>query len=207
VSRPPAAARGTPTLVAAGLRLDRGASAVLRDVSFVVGPGMRLGVVGPNGVGKSTLLRLLAGELRPDAGSVRLQPPGTVVGYLAQEPRHGPADSVRQVLHRATGVAAAEAALGAAASALAAGQRGAGDRYDAALARLASLAPDDLDARLDAVLDDLGLGAVTADRPMAALSGGQRARVGLAAVVLSRFGVTLLDEPTNDLDFDGLARL
>ena len=203
----PAAARGTPTLVATALRLDRGASAVLRDVSVVVGPGMRLGVVGPNGVGKSTLLRVLAGELRPDAGTVRLQPPGTVVGYLAQEPVQGRSDTVRQLLHRATGVAGAEEALAVAATALAAGTGGAGDRYDEALARLAALAPDGLDARIRAVLDDLGLGAATADRPAAALSGGQRARVGLAAVVLSRFGVTLLDEPTNDLDFDGLARL
>ena len=207
MSRPPAARRGTPILVATGLRLDRGAMPVLRDVSFVVGPGMRLGVTGPNGVGKSTLLRLLAGDIRPDAGSVLVQPRQTVVGYLAQEPEHGAGASVRQVLRRASGVAVAEDAVARAGSALAAGEAGAGDRFAEALARLEALAPEGLDGRIEAALDELGLGAGLAERPMAALSGGQAARVGLAAVTLSRFGVTLLDEPTNDLDFDGLARL
>ena len=74
------------TLVARSLGHDRGGRTVLADVSLTVGPGTRLGVIGPNGTGKSTLLQLLAGILKPDDGSVTLDPPSATVGYLAQEP-------------------------------------------------------------------------------------------------------------------------
>src|SRR5664279_6453554 len=73
------------TLVARSLGHDRGGRTVLADVSLTVGPGTRLGVIGPNGTGKSTLLQLLAGILKPDDGSVTLDPPSATVGYLAQE--------------------------------------------------------------------------------------------------------------------------
>src|SRR3954470_1910898 len=73
------------TLAARDLTLARGASVVLDRVDVSVGPRTRLGVVGPNGIGKSTLLRLLAGLEEPDAGAVTREPPGLGVAYLAQE--------------------------------------------------------------------------------------------------------------------------
>ncbi|HZU74893.1 MAG TPA: ATP-binding cassette domain-containing protein, partial [Acidimicrobiales bacterium] len=69
---------------------DIGSRPILRDVSFTVGPGTRLGVTGPNGVGKSTLLKIVAGLIAPTSGSVAVSPPQATVGYLAQE-RVGPA--------------------------------------------------------------------------------------------------------------------
>jgi ATPase subunit of ABC transporter with duplicated ATPase domains len=166
-----------------------------------------VGVVGPNGVGKSTLLRVLAGLEPADAGRVSLAPPSATVGYLAQEPEVRPGETLLQSLARRTGVTAAEAALDSTAAALAEGAPGADEAYAVALERYLSLGGPDLAARAGAVCDDLGLPADRLDVPVGALSGGQAARASLAAVLLSRFDVLLLDEPTNDLDFAGLARL
>ena len=195
------------TLHARDLTVSLGPVDVLSGVSVSAFPGQRLGVIGPNGVGKSTLLKVLAGLREPDGGSVSLAPPSATVGYLAQEPDRREDETVLDFLARRTGVAAAQAALDASTEALAAGVAGADDAYSDALERWLHLGAADLDVRAEKVLRDLGLGAERTDRPTAALSGGQAARVSLASILLSRFDVLLLDEPTNDLDFDGLARL
>lgn len=202
----PAPTFALATLMAVNLSHDRGGRTVLRNVSLTVGPSDRVGVVGPNGVGKSTLLSLLAGMEAPSAGSIRVDPPSATVGYLAQEHEAHPGETVRAVLTRRTGVATAEIELATAAGALVEG-RAAERRYEVALERFTALSAGDLDARIDTVLADLGLGTAMADRQVATLSGGQEARLALAAIVLSRFDITLLDEPTNDLDFEGLERL
>ncbi len=195
------------TLVARHLRHERGGQTVLDDVSLTVDPATCLGVVGPNGVGKSTLLQILAGLLEPVAGDVRVDPPTATVGYLSQE--HAPAglETVRAALYRRTGIAAAEADLSAAAAALGAGGAQADDRYAATLARYESISAGDFEARLVTTLGQVGLPVPLAGQPVSTLSGGQGARVALAAILLARFDITLLDEPTNDLDFDGLSRL
>ena len=96
------------TLAARHISHERGGRPVLNDVSLTVGPATCLGVVGPNGVGKSTLLQILAGLLEPGAGDVRVDPPTATVGYLHQEDAPDGAESVREALYRRTGVAAAE---------------------------------------------------------------------------------------------------
>jgi ATPase subunit of ABC transporter with duplicated ATPase domains len=195
------------TLIAAALDVDMGRRRILDGVGVQLAPGQRIGLVGPNGVGKSTLLRVLAGRLTPDKGKVTLAPPEATVGFLVQEPERTPNETARELLARRTGVNDATIELEASTADLAIAAAGADDRYSIALDRWLALGGADFDARLEDVWHDLGLDASVLDRPMTALSGGEAARVGLAALLLSRFDVYLLDEPTNDLDLDGLARL
>ena len=189
----------------AGVTKGFGAHTVLDDVTLTVGPRSRLGLVGPNGVGKSTLLRILAGLDQPDAGSVTRAPSGLAAGYLPQEPDARPGETLLGYLARRTGVADAEREVEMHSGRLAAGED-AGDAYASALERFLHLGGGDLEARAGTVAADLGL-PVELERPLEATSGGERARAALAAILLSRFDLFLLDEPTNDLDFDGLERL
>ncbi|WP_454050453.1 ABC-F family ATP-binding cassette domain-containing protein [Cellulomonas sp. Marseille-Q8402] len=190
----------TPVLRGTGLSRVFGDRRVLTDVSLAVDPGHRLGVVGENGAGKSTLLRLLAGADRPDAGEVR-RPQD--LAYLHQEPPFGPAATLRDVVEDAlTAVRAIAAELERSASALALDGAGAAaaTRYDDALARAQAAEVWDADVRVQRVLAGLGLADVDPDRPSGTLSGGQRSRLALAAVLVRRPGAVLLDEPTNHLD-------
>ena len=194
------------TLVAKDLGAAHGTRTLFSGLDLVVAPGDVVGLVGANGAGKSTLLRLLAGLERAEAGTVTLSPPTATVGYLPQEPERRAGESVAAHLGRRTGVDAAQREMDEAAAALAEGAPGADDRYALALERWLALGGADLEERRGEVLADLGL-SVDVELAMTALSGGQAARVGLAALLLSRYDVLLLDEPTNDLDLDGLARL
>ena len=194
------------TLVAAGVTVVRGPVLVLSEVSLTVSPQTRLGVVGPNGAGKSTLLATLAGLLVADGGAVSLAPPTATVGLLPQEPDRRPGETLTAFLERRTGVAAAQAALDTATEALTEGSPGADDAYSTALERWLGLGGADLDVRVGQVCDDLGL-TVDLAAETSTLSGGEAARASLASVLLSRYDVFLLDEPTNDLDFAGLEQL
>ncbi len=202
-----ASAAATATLVARGVTKHRGAQTVLEAVALSVGGETKLGVLGPNGVGKTTLLRILAGLDQPDKGSVTLLPPTATVGYLEQEREVVEGETLTEYLARRTGVAAAQAALDRAAGEITAADKGAETRYEAALERYLALGGPDLETRAGSVCSDLGLPASLLDLGMAQLSGGQAARAALAALLLSRFDIVFLDEPTNDLDFDGLERL
>lgn len=194
------------TLVAKNLAAGHGDRVLFSGLDLVVAPGEVIGLVGVNGAGKSTLLKTLAGLVPPEEGSVRLNPPTATVGHLPQEPERREGESVRAFLSRRTGVTAAQAALDAATEALTAGEPGADDAYGVALDRWLALGGADLDDRADEVVADLGL-TVNLDQPMLSLSGGQAARAGMASLLLSRYDIFLLDEPTNDLDLDGLERL
>ncbi len=194
------------SLHARNISLALGARHILVDVDLSLDPGHRIGLVGPNGVGKSTLLRVLAGALRPDAGSVNLAPPNATVGYLDQEPERGD-ELVLECVARRTGVGAAHEELDLATAALAAGSAGADDRYSVALERWLALGAADLDVRVGEIWASLGLTDRLLQQPMTSLSGGEAARVSLAALMLTRFDVLLLDEPTNNLDLDSLDRL
>ncbi|GLY66120.1 ABC-F family ATP-binding cassette domain-containing protein [Amycolatopsis taiwanensis] len=194
------------TLVAKDLAAGHGDRVLFSGLDLVVAPGDVIGLVGANGAGKSTLLRTLAGLIPAERGTVRTTPPTATIGHLPQEPDRRPGETVRAFLARRTGVADAQAALDAATAALSAGENGADDAYAEALDRWLALGGADLDERSDAVVAELGL-KVGLDEPMTALSGGQAARAGMASLLLSRYDVFLLDEPTNDLDLDGLERL
>jgi ATPase components of ABC transporters with duplicated ATPase domains len=194
------------TLQATDLAAGHGARVLFSGLDLVVAPGDVVGLVGQNGAGKSTLLRMLAGELDPEAGKTAVSPPEATIGHLPQEPERREGETVAAFLARRTGVTAAQGAMDAAAEALGTGETGADDAYATALDRWLALGGADLEERAGEVAADLGL-AVGLDTPMTALSGGQAARVGLAALLLSRYDVLLLDEPTNDLDLDGLERL
>ncbi|MEU4370322.1 ABC-F family ATP-binding cassette domain-containing protein [Micromonospora chersina] len=194
------------TLIAKDLTAGHGDRLLFTDLDLVVAPGDVVGLVGVNGAGKSTLLRTLAGLQPLEQGSVVLNPPAATVGYLPQEPERRPGETVRDFLARRTGVTAAQAALDAATEALTAGTPGADDAYATALERWLDLGGADLDERAEQVAAELGL-RVDLEHPMTGLSGGQAARAGLASLLLSRYDVFLLDEPTNDLDLAGLDRL
>ena len=193
------------TLAAENVSKEFGATLVLDRLSLTVPPGARIGVVGPNGSGKSTLLRVLAGVVAPDRGRVVRRPDDLRVGYLPQEPERREGETLRGFLARRTGVASAEAAMDVLAARLAAEPELAQAHHDA-LERYLALGGADLEPRAREVCAELEL-ALPLDRPLPTLSGGEAARVSLAALLLARFDVLCLDEPTNDLDFPALERL
>ncbi|MCW7990948.1 ABC-F family ATP-binding cassette domain-containing protein [Streptomyces nigrescens] len=194
------------TLVAKDLAAGHGERVLFSGLDLVVAPGDVIGLVGANGAGKSTLLRLLAGLDTPEEGTLALGPPTATVGHLPQEPDRRPGETVRAFLARRTGVTDAQLALDTATQALVEEQPGADDAYATALERWLSLGAADLDERAEETAAQLGL-TIGLDQPMTTLSGGQAARASLASLLLSRYDIFLLDEPTNDLDLDGLGRL
>ncbi len=183
---------------------------LLREVSFTLNAGERVGLVGPNGCGKTTLLRIIAGEVQADAGSVRRIPANVRLGYLPQGLTYA-ADEVLADVLQAERIAleAAEARVAELATAIAtatgAEQQRLMDEYDAALADLELWAARQIpEHEAQAVLSGLGLGEVPLETPIAHLSGGQKTRLGLARLLLRLPQVLLLDEPTNHLDIAAL---
>ncbi|MEV8586726.1 ribosomal protection-like ABC-F family protein [Streptomyces sp. NPDC051180] len=172
---------------------------VLDRASFTVRPGERLGIVGDNGSGKSTVLRLLAGVETPDNGTVTVESPGGT-GHLAQTTDLPATATVGDAVDRALAdVRELERAIGAAEARLAVTGDLAG--YAELLAAYEARGGADADRRVETTLRRLGEpGPLDRDRPLATLSGGQRSRLALAAVLAAEPELLLLDEPTNDLD-------
>lgn len=194
------------TLIAKNLAGGHDHRILFSDLDLVVAPGDVIGVVGANGAGKSTLLRLLAGADAPREGTVSRAPTDAFIGWLPQEHERIPGETIAAYVARRTGAAQATIEMDAAAAALADPSGGDADAYSTALDRWLASGAADLEERLPVVLADLGLD-LHPDALMTGLSGGQTARVALAALLLSRFDIVLLDEPTNDLDLDGLGVL
>ncbi|MFE9680436.1 ABC-F family ATP-binding cassette domain-containing protein [Streptomyces sp. NPDC006285] len=197
----PVGAGGRAHVRAEGVSVTLGSRLVLDDVSVTVSARSRIAVVGENGRGKTTLLHVLAGLLPPDGGTV--QRAGTI-GLARQELSARDGETVGDLTAEA--LAASRAALGAldeATLALTRGDPTADDRYAAALDAATRLDAWDAERRVDVALDALGACA-DRERPLSALSVGQRYRVRLACLLGARHDVLLLDEPTNHLDADGL---
>ncbi|MFJ5136804.1 ABC-F family ATP-binding cassette domain-containing protein [Streptomyces sp. NPDC088707] len=195
-------------LLAHDLVLNLAGRRVLDGVSLTSSPGHRIGLIGENGVGKSTLLRVLAGVEKPDAGSVTRP---ADLGFLHQEMPFDAASTIAAVLDEALREAREDLAeLDRLGEELARvpeddpGHRELLDSYGRRLEQAQDRESWDADRRAALVLDGLGLGAVAHDRPLGSLSGGQRGRLALAALLVRRPSALLLDEPTNHLD-DGAA--
>jgi macrolide transport system ATP-binding/permease protein len=197
-------ARARAHLSASDLHVNRGGRPVLRGVDLLVSAGDRLGVVGENGRGKTTLLQALAGTLVPDAGAVRR------VGTLGVADQEIPVPADRTVGDlidvELAGVRAVLQRFDTAVAALAEERPGADQAYTEALAAAEALDVWDADRRVDLALAALGA-PDDRRRRLDTLSVGQRYRVRLACLLGANHDLLLLDEPTNHLDAAGLDHL
>jgi ATP-binding cassette subfamily F protein 3 len=197
-------------LTVSNVSLRLGDLLLFENVNFNINSGDRIGLVGPNGAGKSSLLRIITGELPPTTGSIWLSP-GERIGYLRQGFADVPGGTLADVLDiPANGLLAASRELDAV------GARFADPDADMdAIAASYQHATDTFEARggyglmsdIEALLDQFGLGAVPLDRPVDQMSGGQKTRAGLAALLATRPNLLILDEPTNHLDEGAMAWL
>lgn len=183
---------------------------IFEKVSFVLNPGEKVGLVGPNGGGKSTLLKVVAGRLAADGGVVSLAP-GDRVGYLEQYPEADLGRAVAEALTAANPeMDAARAAMARAGARLSAPGLAPADQetalaaYGEAAERFERLGGYEVEVRAAMIADGLGLGAIDGARPVSSLSGGQKTRLALARLLLAEPTVLLLDEPTNYLDLPAL---
>jgi len=185
-----------------------GDDVILDRVSFVVNPGDRVGLIGPNGCGKTTLFRCIIDQEPPDSGHVALSPPDLRLGYLAQGLEYGPQDTLDDLLldrsRRREVTAEVERLAQAIATAKGDEQPALFEAYSAALAELEALGDEVAAHQVQAVLAGLELNDLPTDTPVDILSGGQKTRLGLARVLLAEPQLLLLDEPTNHLDIDAL---
>lgn len=198
---PSAAKRsGSAHLAVSGISRRFGERRVLSDISFTASPGDRIGLIGENGTGKSTLLRIIAGHDRPDSGTV--SPPGSV-GLLRQELPYPDDAPITRVIDDAQAPALAVLAeLERLGSALGEHPDDASvaDAYGDALESAERAGAWSAEARRGEILAGLGLGGIAGTRPIGELSGGQRLRLALAAILLEAPHTLLLDEPSNHLD-------
>ena len=187
-----------------------GDNQVLNHVTFALPQGQKLGLVGANGVGKSTLIKIITGEIEPDDGCVQLAS-GAELGYLAQTLATAEGQTIDQLIDTTLGnLRQLETRLRQVEAAMAQP----GDELESLLAEYSALTEQferqggyDLDYRLAQVMAGLGIDHLARDRRVATLSGGEKSRVGLAALLLAAPDLLLLDEPTNHLDFAALAWL
>ncbi|WIG62025.1 MAG: Bis-ABC ATPase YheS [Ktedonobacterales bacterium] len=192
-----------------------GAVDILRDITFTLNAGDRAGLVGANGAGKTTLLRVLVGAEVADSGAVTIGASVTL-GYLPQSTPNFAGETIDDLIHESVGeLRQLEARMRVLEAALASAEAVADATTSSALleeyGQLAMRFQDrggyDLDFRIGAVLDGLGLAYLPRDQAVRTLSGGEQTRVGLAALLLRAPDVLLLDEPTNHLDGASLAWL
>ena len=174
---------------------------LLDDLSFDINSGERVGIMGRNGCGKTTLFRILTGEISPDEGSIMIAP-GKKLGLISQIPRYPAGYTVEDVLRTAFAplldakrrMTALEHAMGEDASKQTLAE------YDRLSAAFASGGGYDMDVETDKVCGGLDIPAQMRAQEFDRLSGGEKTRVNLARLLLEKTDILLLDEPTNHLD-------
>ena len=165
-----------------------GTITVLEDISFSLEKGQKAGLIGYNGTGKTTLLKILAGLIEPDAGEVTVRK-GAVVGYMPQDTSLVSDETIRDYVRRISGMAVLEERMETSPEAMT--EYECRDGYT-------------FYHRLDVTLAGFGLSDVSTDRPINSLSSGQKNKVFTAGVLLSDPDILFLDEPTNNLDLPAL---
>jgi ATPase subunit of ABC transporter with duplicated ATPase domains len=181
-----------------------GIHTILQNISFSVSAGERVGLIGPNGCGKTILLRILTGQENPDQGTIAYTRPSLQVGYLAQGFELDPRQTIAEAIHQAQGNAqklAAELARLAAQLAQEPERAYLQTAYDETLRNVERVAHNTQSGK---ILNAFGLSNIPEEQHVGSLSGGQKTRLGLALILLSEPQLLLLDEPTNHLDIQML---
>ncbi len=198
-------------LTGTGLKLFYGEVEIFDGVDVEVEDRSRIGIVGPNGGGKTSLLRIIIGELEPNGGTLS-RPASLRVGYVPQKPEMATGGTLRdEIMTAFAEIFRLEDEVAAAAhdiqSSDASERRQAERRYSELLARYEAKGGYDYQNRMEQVVSGVGLSLETLDTPASAASGGERTRAALAQALLTDPDLLILDEPTNYLDFSGLAWL
>jgi ATPase subunit of ABC transporter with duplicated ATPase domains len=193
-----------PMLVVKKLTKTYGIRTVLSGVSFALGKGQKAALVGPNGVGKSTLLKILAGLETPNRGEVQ-KPKVAGIGYLSQEVDALAGETVRAYVYRVSGLASLEVRMKALEPELAEADKL--EEYTDIEELFRRSGGYEFEHRTKAILDGFRLPEDALDRPVAYLSGGQKSKVALTAILIKGVDILLLDEPTNNLDLPALVWL
>lgn len=188
-----------------------GVQQVLSGVSITLGAGNRIGLVGANGVGKSTLLKIIVGDIEADEGEITLTSAARL-GYLPQVIAASDGKTIDDLIGESmVHITALESEMRRLEDAMATAQ---GSELDNIMQVYGQVAEQfewyggyEIDYRVEMVFEGLGISQLSRDRFLKSLSGGEKARVGLAILLLSSAGVLLLDEPTNHLDFASLTWL
>lgn len=191
-----------------------GAQLVLSDVTFDIRQGEKIGLIGRNGCGKTTLFHLLSGEERPDQGQLSIRR-GSVIGLLAQIQEVNESDTVYAVLQRSFAEQLGwQRRLRELEQEQEMSSSGAGDNeqawnrllkeYGTLQEKFEAAGGYELEASIQRVASGLGIGTEQYDRSFSSLSGGEKTKVGLAELLLRRPDILLLDEPTNHLDMEAI---
>lgn len=172
---------------------------ILRDASLKLGRTKKAAIVGPNGVGKSTLLKIIIGEIKPDTGSILVNK-GVRIGYLPQEIGIGAqsTETIETYLRNATGINELEKRMAEMEKKLS--DEKSLSEYGELQEKFLAIDGYNFQARMSEVVEMLGLGDISKSRKLGMLSGGQKVKIALAGILLQNFDLLLLDEPTNNLD-------
>ncbi|MFO7304417.1 MAG: ATP-binding cassette domain-containing protein [Gammaproteobacteria bacterium] len=184
-------------LVFSSVSLRRGARLLFADATFTIYRGEKVGIVGANGTGKSSLLALVRGELQPDAGAFEM-PSQLVMAHVAQELRATEQPAIEFVMDGDAELRATERAIAEAE------QREDGATLGELHAKYAAIGGYDARSRAARLMHGLGFSPKDEMRPVSAFSGGWRVRLNVAQALMCRSDLLLLDEPTNHLDLDAV---